>query len=563
MNITQLIFQNARKFPYRKAIIAPLSYDKCDRIAYTHYTFEQFVHHSQVLSQRLSKLGVKAGTRTLLFVKPSIDFPLVVFSLFSLGAVPILIDPGVGRKNLLAAISKVQPEVLIAEPMVHYMRRFFPKAFASIRISITTQGPSFFTSRLSLQHMIIRDASQSPRSVYIDVDEHAPAAIVYTSGATGIPKGVIYTHRMFYHQVKLLKEILPRTGHDIDLSCFPLFSLFAIAMGMTSVIPWLDAGKPATADPQLLLRHIQDHGTTLASGSPAIWQRLADFCVEKKIQLPSLRGIMMFGAPIALQLHEKMQSILPNGTTYTPYGATESLPVSWISGRSILANFGERSRRGEGTCIGKVVPTTEARIIKTSFEVIAKYDEAKELAPNEVGELIVSGEQVTREYFAHREETLRSKINDGQRIWHRMGDLAYKDNEGFIWFCGRKVHQVVSDGQIFYSINCEAIFNQHPQVRRSALIAYQIADAIRPAIVLERKDRKAELPGQELTKFNSELLLLAKAHPHTRAIATFFLHQDFPVDCRHNIKIDRIYLGQFFSRKKKAKATHAREANEV
>src|SRR3989338_2213846 len=122
MNITQLIYENGKRTPYKKAIVAPVSYDSCKRISYSHYTFEQFVECAQTLSQNLNSLGISRGSKVLLFVKPSLEFSLLVFSLFSVGAVPVLIDPGVGRKNLLAAVAKVKPDVLVGEQIVHWMR---------------------------------------------------------------------------------------------------------------------------------------------------------------------------------------------------------------------------------------------------------------------------------------------------------------------------------------------------------------------------------------------------------------------------------------------------------
>jgi acyl-CoA synthetase (AMP-forming)/AMP-acid ligase II len=560
MNITQLIYQNAEKDPFKKAIITPVSYDAGGRICYSHYTFQQFVEQSQTLSKNLHALGIQEGQKVLLFVKPSLEFSLLVFTLFSIGAIPILIDPGVGRKNLLAAIKKVKPDVLVGEPLVHVIRRFFPSSFASVHLNITTKRASPFTSSISLMHLI-KKREDEKHFVLKDVDENSSAAIVYTSGATGVPKGVLYTHRMFYQQVKLLQKLLPIEGQDVDLSCFPLFSLTAMAMGMSSVIPWLDAAKPASVNPYLLVQHILDQGVTLATGSPAIWQRLADHCVQNKIVLSSVKGVVMFGAPVSLKLHEQMKPLLPNGTTYTPYGATECLPVSWISGETILNQHYENTISGKGTCIGTAVPETNIRIIAHTPDVIPKWEQVKELPNFEVGEIVVSGPQATEVYFEHPEETLKSKIYGSpdrfQRgmtvnessFWHRMGDLGYKDDSGNLWFCGRKAHRVVTSQKVYNPIPCEAIFNQHPHVKRSALIAVHDRDQIKPAIVLERIDAKDELSEKEQAFFRAGLLALGRKYDHTRSIDTFFLHKTFPVDCRHNIKIDRSYLSEYFDKR--------------
>lgn len=547
MNITQLIYKNAQKHPYKKAIVTPTHYDSNGRISYTHYTYEQFVECSQNLCKNLDKVGVKKDSKVLLFVKPSLEFSLLVFSLFGLGAIPVLIDPGVGRKNLLSAIAKVKPDILIAEPIVHIIRRFFPGTFSSIQWNITTKKSSLLTSSISLLNLVKDKALDSAFRIQ-EISPQSTAAIVYTSGATGSPKGVIYTHSMFYEQVQMLKSILPMKENSVDLSCFPLFSLFSIAMGMTSVIPWLNAAKPASADPKILLQHIQDQGITLATGSPAIWHKLADYCVEKNIQIPSIEAILMFGAPVSLKLHEQMKTLLPNGNTYTPYGATECLPVSWISGREILKDHFEKTLSGAGTCIGSPVQGCEVRIIESSFEAIPQIHDTKEVPPYHVGEIIVSGPQATQEYFENREDTRKAKIYEEKRFWHRMGDVGYKDEKGLLWFCGRKSHQVSTKRGMLYPIPVESIFNQHPLIKRSALIRVQEGHSNTVAVVLERKDRKTKLSSQELNFLRSGLVALGRKYPHTEHIDTFFLYGDFPVDCRHNIKIDRVYLSEHFSK---------------
>jgi acyl-CoA synthetase (AMP-forming)/AMP-acid ligase II len=242
---------------------------------------------------------------------------------------------------------------------------------------------------------------------------------------------------------------------------------------------------------------------------------------------------MMFGAPVSVQLHEQLQAILTNGSTYTPYGATECLPVTWISGTEILQNCAHKTLKGAGTCIGVSVPETEIRIVESSLE---------SLQPYQVGEIIVSGKQATREYYEHEEETKKAKILDSNTFWHRMGDLGYKDESGLLWFCGRKAHQVQTHNRVYYPINCEAIFNQHPLVKRSALIRHKE----KAAIVIERKDARTDLNSKELAFLRSGLLALGRGFDHTREIDTFFLYKSFPVDCRHNIKIDRLFLSKHF-----------------
>ena len=262
--------------------------------------------------------------------------------------------------------------------------------------------------------------------------------------------------------------------------------------------------------------------------------------------LPSVKYVVMFGAPVSVKLHRKFKSLLPNGTTYTPYGATEALPVSNISGDTILKTTASLTDEGHGTCIGLPVPGIEIKIIKVTDEKISQLSEAIELMVMDVGEIIVKGATATREYFLLPEKTAEAKIFDSDNphtgsFWHRMGDLGYLDHRGRLWFCGRKSHLVTTSAKKYYPIPCEAIFNKHPSVKRSALVGLGISGKQIPAIVIERIDGQY-LSGKEQSIFESELLSLARKHEHTKDIQKVYLSKHFPVDVRHNIKIDRLKL---------------------
>lgn len=238
----------------------------------------------------------------------------------------------------------------------------------------------------------------------------------------------------------------------------------------------------------------------------------------------------MFGAPVSVELHRKFAGVLTGGTTYTPYGATESLPVSNISGKEILGHMGKLTEQGLGTCVGRVVPSVTVKIVEISDDVLK---DIKEVAPGIVGEIIVSGDIVTKSYQDMPEQTMMAKIYDGKNIWHRIGDLGYFDEKGYLWFCGRKTHRVKN----LYPSQCEAIFNTHHEVKRTALIGPHN----KPSIVVQRQDGKI-LKGRERERFERELKELGDKFSHTKQIESFYHRKDFPVDVRHNIKIDRLAL---------------------
>jgi acyl-CoA synthetase (AMP-forming)/AMP-acid ligase II len=513
-----------------------------DKIALIHHenslSFRDLDTRSHQFANQLLQLGFKSGDKTLFFLKPSLDFAPMVFALFRIGLIPVFIDPGMGKKNLLKCIKEVNATGLIAEKEIHFLKLFYPKIFASIKLKVTT-------ARYSLGKTLTIRQMKKEKILLTKTIDHAPettAAILYTSGGTGTPKGVVYTHQIFVEQTNQLQKIFNLTADDIDLPGFPLFALFTIAMGMQSCIPDMDPRKPAECDPKKLVANILENHPTFIAGSPAIWERFANYCISKKITLPSVKYVVMFGAPVAVSLHEKFSSLLPNGTTYTPYGATEALPISCISGKYILEQTATLTKNGHGTCIGLPVNGITIKIIKSTDQKIDHFKDSEILNSNSVGEIIVQGLVVTAEYFNLEKETALSKIQDEDgKFWHRMGDVGYLDNQGLLWFCGRKSHCVTTVNGVMYPIPCEAIFNLHPEVRRSALVGIGVKGQEIPAIIIERKDGQF-LKGKTRSLFEGELLALGKKHAHTQDIQKIYFSKSFPVDVRHNIKIDRLKL---------------------
>jgi len=541
MNIAHRLTENAKKFPDKKAVVFPYFNVKEKKYNYTSLTFKELEVRSNKFANQLEKMGLKKGDKTLLFLRPSLDFSAMTFALFKLGVVPVFIDPGMGRKNLLKCIKEAAPVALIAEKEVHLISLFFRSTFKSIKFKVTN-GKWTIGKMKSLRSMKKEKKQIFAPSTFGANDK---AAILFTSGGTGTPKGVVYTHSIFDYQTTVLQKLFNLTPEDIDLPGFPLFSLFTIAMGMTSCIPDMDPSKPGKSDPKKLYQNIIDQRPTFVAGSPAIWERLADYCIRENLTLPSVKYLVMFGAPVSVSIHKKFKMLLPNGTTYTPYGATEALPVSNISGDFILKHTAHLSENGKGTCIGNVVPGSQAKIINITDSVIETLDKTKILPVNTVGEIIVTGPMVTKEYLDLPDKTKEAKIyetnGDKKIVWHRMGDLGFIDEQNQLWFVGRKAHRVETTEGMMFPIPCEAIFNKHPAVKRSALVGLGNLGKQTPAIVIERKDGQY-LSGKERSLFESELLSIAKKNPLTAGISKIYLSKHFPVDVRHNIKIDRTKL---------------------
>lgn len=534
-NIAETFVDTAGKFPERIGIIEA----KSGRSV----TFRELNRTSDNYAAYLSRNGVCPGQVVMLMVTPSVEFIALTLALFKIGSPIVLIDPGMGYKNLLRCIERVEPKVLIGIPKAILFARLFPKPFRSVA-GVFCCGNSFGAFGPDIRRC---PGESRPFPVYRPTNEDL-AAIIFTTGSTGPPKGVRYEHAIFSAQLRLIQEHYDLGPTDIDQPAFPLFALFSAAMGACSVIPDMDPTKPAKVDPKKFVRSIETCGVTYSFGSPAIWNVVSRYCCDRKIVLKSIRKVLMAGAPVPYELLTRVQAILPpEASVHTPYGATESLPIASIEGQEVLAETWAMSRRGLGTCVGRALPGIELQIIAISDGPIASLGEATVLREGEIGEIIVRGEVVTRAYQNNEKENCLAKIRDGESFWHRMGDVGYVDDRQRLWFCGRRAHRVVTEKGTMFSIPCEAIVNEHPAVYRSALVGIPEAgkDAKLPVLVIEpagenRLDEKTLL---------REVRDLAKASELTRDIDLFLIHRSFPVDIRHNAKIFREKLALWAEKK--------------
>ena len=478
--------------------------------------------------------GIRRGDRVMLMVRPSMAFVCLTFALFQLGAVIILIDPGMGYKNLLRCIGSVRPDFLVGIPQAILFSQIFRGPFATVRKRIMV-GRAWWLPYKPLEPLLPVESAALPRYQAAASD---PAAIIFTTGSTGPPKGVTYTHGIFHAQLRMIRDHYRIGRGEVDQPGFPLFGLFATALGAKAVIPDMDPTRPALVDPEKFVRTLLAHQVTYSFGSPAIWNVVSRYCLAQQIVLP-VRTVLMAGAPVSGELVARVQRILPDtARVFTPYGATESLPVSSIEGWEIVDETWPLTRTGHGACVGRALPGMEIRIIEPVEGAIASWQDVQEVRAGIIGEIVVRGPVVTRIYADNEQETRLAKISDVEGFWHRMGDMGYLDTHGRLWFCGRKAHRVPTVRTILYTIQCEAIFNEHPQVRRSALIGLgDDPDRKIPVIVVE-----PEGPVGDQKRLFVELRDLAKANPLTEQIEHFLVHRSFPVDIRHNVKIFREQL---------------------
>jgi olefin beta-lactone synthetase len=536
VNVSSMVLAQAKERPDAVAVI--------DARTGSRVNFTELARQIEAIAAGLREHGICDGAKAILAVKPGLDFVALVFALFRAGAVPVVVDPGMGKRNLLACIAEAEAEALVGIPIAHALSLRFRGAFKTVRTRVTVGRRWLWGGATLTQLKQIDKPCPEPTT-----RAHDTAAILFTSGATGVPKGVVYTHDILVAQTEMIRDAYNIEPGEVDVACFALFALFSVAMGVTVVLPDMDFSKPAKADPAKIVGAIRQHKATMSFASPAVWRKVGPHLMDNELRLETLRRILIAGAAVPYAtLAQLKPAIAEDGDIHTPYGATESLPFSTISATDVLAETRYDTQAGKGVCVGKPMNGVQAKVIKITEGPIADIKDVHELPAGEVGEIIVSSRPTTREYYNRPEATAAAKIRS-DNTWHRMGDTGWFDEKGRLWYCGRVSHTVWTEHGPLYPEQVEGVFNNHNAVSRSALVGVGDKGTQRPVIAIELHGSR--IPEEDLRqRIATELLAMAKASDVTEHIETVLFHPGLPVDVRHNAKIDREALaawarGQF------------------
>ncbi|MGL5028351.1 MAG: olefin beta-lactone synthetase [Shewanella oncorhynchi] len=568
-NICRHLKQAAHAIPHHLAVAVQSAQGaSVANLRYSELDFLNLDRQSDAIAFALNAHGIKRGMKAVLMVTPSLDFFALTFALFKAGVIPILVDPGMGIRNLKQCFAEAAPDAFIGIPKAHIARRLFGWGKGSIKSLLNVDDGKtglaaklirIATGAISLSTLLQSTSVQSsaPKSEYpmVMLKSDEIAAILFTSGSTGTPKGVVYSHGMFEAQIQALKNDYGICHGERDLATFPLFSLFGPALGMASIVPEMDASKPITANPEFLFAAIEKYQCSNIFVNPALLERLGRAGEQKQHKLPSVQRVISAGAPATIASIARFSKMLSQGVPIlNSYGATESLPISMIASDALFATT-DITDNGGGICVGRAIDGVTIRIIAISEEVIPEWDDALQLNNGEIGEIVVQGPMVSQSYYLNNSQHASQNESQGKRataaakIWdsatntvrHRMGDLGYLDDQGLLWMCGRKAHRVDAtlNGLFvkrYYSIPCERIFNTHPNVKRSALVGVKVANEIEPLICIELDQSLVCNKSQQLYQ---DLITIAEQFAQTQGIRRFLIHPDFPVDVRHNAKIFR------------------------
>ncbi|WP_329439976.1 fatty acid CoA ligase family protein [Streptomyces sp. NBC_01426] len=556
---------NARAFPHKPAVIHPDGGREPDgRPRYRTLNYGELQQEVERLAHGLTHAGIGRGTRTVLMAPPGPELFALVFALFRIGAVPVVVDPGMGPRRMLHCYRAVGAEAFIGPPLAHLVRVLGRRTFEAVRIPVTLGR-----HRLWGGHTLARLRSDpGPRTAPPAVGGDDLLMIGFTTGSTGPAKGVEYTHRMALAIARGIEDAHGRTRDDVSLITLPFYGMLDLVYGSTIVLAPLAPAKVAHADPDLLVDALERFAVSTMFASPALLRRLADHLTTRPHPLPDLRCVVSGGAPVPPSVVAVLRDVLDEkARIHVTYGATEALPITSIESEEILAETAARAAQAAGTCVGRPVPGTLLRIAPVTDGPMPALAPGSDTdpEPGRVGEILVAGDSVSPRYHADPQADALHKVSEkvsedptraglqpsdgvgaAPRAWHRTGDLGYLDGSGRLWFCGRAAQRVRATGHDLHTVLCEGVFNAHPLVRRSALVGIGRPGAQQPVVCVETE---SPLDADAWRDLVVELRASATHHVPELGSAPFLRHAGFPVDIRHNAKIGREELGRWAERR--------------
>lgn len=506
-------------------------------------TFRSLWRLVQQYRRGLRARGMLKGDRVLMLVPPGVEFLAFTLAILGNGGIPVFVDPGVGAENLKRCIDNAGVIGVVSVPRALPLRALWFRQFQTVRYHcvVSEALPLPGTSGVFRAQF---EADEEP-----EVERTGVEMIAYTSGGTGVPKGVLFTPEMLTDQLAVFRSVFGFGKGQVDLPLLPIFSLFDVALGITAVIPPLDPAKPLLFDPERMAEVIDAYRITSSFGSPTLWKKLSEWARAQGRTFGSLERVLIAGAPVADDVLAAVQDVVPNGSVFVPYGATEALPVSVTSATDRLkARKLEESNDGQqGLPIGAAVPGVTIRVMPVGTAATPN-GWGEPCAAGEIGELWVSGPTVSPGYLHATSDRTTKRIVEGTR-WHALGDVGYVGRSGMAYFCGRLAH-VVLTGRLLCPIPVERIVNQLGGVKRSALVS--LGDGV-AGVVVEPTDAAILADTARVDDLVGRVKSALASAPLTTDITSVFVHPSFPVDGRHNAKIFRDKLSVWAQNERRAR----------
>ena len=482
--------------------------------------------------------GVQVGDRVAVMIPPGVDLAIALYACWRMGAVPVLIDGGLGPAQMGAAMKVAHPNHLIG------IRRALAAArtlrWPGRRIAVE---PTHRVARrlLGVEHDLasLQDAPSVPLPA---VDPDAEAAVVFTSGATGPSKGVRYSAARIDTQIRTLVEQYNISADDSLVAAFAPFALYGPAMGIPSAVPDMDVSSPGTLTAATLLDAVEAVDASLVFASPAailsVLETLDELGARDRTALDHVRLLLSAGAPVPGHvLRAAVDRLVPNAAAHTPYGMTECLPVADIDLVS-LESLGPDALHHLGVCVG--MPVDSVELLIDPLDELGVPTGLPTSEPGLLGEVWVRAAHQRLGYDRLWHTTHLASPADGT---HATGDIGTIDADGRLWIGGRTGHVIRTATGPVAPTPIERAVDMLDGIRRSAAVGVGPAGAQVVVVIAETSDAGRRPRQSSLDRIDR--IRAAVAEATGLDVAACLEVPSLPVDRRHNSKIDRTRLADW------------------
>lgn len=482
--------------------------------------------------------GVQVGDRVAVMIPPGVDLAIALYACWRMGAVPVLIDGGLGPAQMGAAMKVAHPNHLIG------IRRALAAArtlrWPGRRIAVE---PTHRVARrlLGVEHDLasLQDAPSVPLPA---VDPDAEAAVVFTSGATGPSKGVRYSAARIDTQIRTLVEQYNISADDSLVAAFAPFALYGPAMGIPSTVPDMDVSFPGTLTAATLLDAVEAVDASLVFASPAailsVLETLDELGARDRTALDHVRLLLSAGAPVPGHvLRAAVDRLVPNAAAHTPYGMTECLPVADIDLVS-LESLGPDALHHLGVCVG--MPVDSVELLIDPLDELGVPTGLPTSEPGLLGEVWVRAAHQRLGYDRLWHTTHLASPADGT---HATGDIGTIDADGRLWIGGRTGHVIRTATGPVAPTPIERAVDMLDGIRRSAAVGVGPAGAQVVVVIAEMSDAGRRPRQSSLDRIDR--IRAAVAEATGLDVAACLEVPSLPVDRRHNSKIDRTHLADW------------------
>ena len=492
----------------------------------TTISFKELWDKVDRLSVALLEKGLKPGDRCIIMIPMSVDLYIVLLGIIKMGAVAVFVDPWIKHSQIAKFCAFAQPIGFVGVAKSHYLRLINRKLW-NIPLTIT-DGNSFLGLPAKWTLRSLLNKYQGNQNIY-SAQENDPALITFTSGSSGMPKGANRTHGFLTAQYKALSREFQYDENNIDMPMFPVFALSNLAAKITSIIPDMDFRKVSKINAQRIVKQMKRHKVNSCTASPPFYDRLVEYIIQTNDSPRYLNKCLTGGAPVSETQLKQWRNVLPDAKIDIVYGSTEAEPVAHIS----LEKRIEASNFSRGFCVGNPSSCVQCKVIKIIKDNIPPNTDWQQLISpqGEVGELIVTGDHVCKEYYQNIQAFNENKIVDCFGVvWHRMGDTGYFDERGSFWLVGRVHSTIIRDKNFYHAQLLEpAIKNIFPDAKKVAVvgISHPIMGEQIVVVITTNND-----------KYSARFILKNCLDKGIVVDKLLLTTESLPVDPRHNVKID-------------------------